>query len=324
MASGPGGDEFGMDCRMTRLFAAVLVTALALTGLTANSAQAEGRQYLGHGRLITNDVIGDGDDRWRTGSIALSYLWGPEWQGQRPAGFGRMLELRFNAEIMGPENLALPAPGDRPYAQALTIGLHSHFMAGASEVALGADVTITGPQLGFDDVQEVLHDGLGGRDPSPAVLAGQIGNDLHATAVMEMGRTYRLGRGTGLRPFVEARLGAESMLRAGADVLFGGLGQGGLMLREPVTGQFYKAIDDRGEGLGFVLGGDVAYVADSVFLPSGRRYRLSDTRNRLRAGLHWESAGGSKLFYGVTWLDKEFKSQREAQVVGSVRLDLKF
>lgn len=310
---------------MTRLFAAVMATALALTGLASSSAQAEsGRQYLGHGRLITNDVIGDGFDRWRTGSIALSYLWGPEWQGQRPDAFGQMLELRFNAEIMGPENLVAPAAGDRPYTQALTMGVHSHFMAGAAEVALGADVTVTGPQLGFDDVQETLHDVMGGRDPSPVTTAGQIGNDVHATAVMEMGRTYRVGSGTGLRPFVEARLGAESMVRAGADVMFGGLGQGGLMLREPVTGQLYKAIDDRTHGLSFVLGGDVAYVDDSAFLPSSRGYRLTDTRNRLRAGVHWESAKGTKLFYGVTWLDKEFKAQREAQVVGSVRLDLKF
>ncbi|WP_306151737.1 lipid A-modifier LpxR family protein [Roseovarius sp. MMSF_3281] len=310
---------------MTRLFAAVLATALALAGFAVNSAQAEGRGYLGHGRLITNDVIGDGYDRWRTGSIALSYLWGPEWQGQRPDAFGRMLELRFNAEIMGPENLAAPAAGDRPYAQMLTMGLHSHFMAGASEVALGADVTVTGPQLGLDTVQEALHDALGGLDPAPATKAAQIGNDVHATAVMELGRTYRLGSGgTALRPFVEARLGAESMLRAGADVMFDGLGAGGLMLREPVTGHLYKGIDDETEGLKFVLGGDLAYVADSIFLPSSRGYRLTDTRNRLRAGVHWEGAGGSKLFYGVTWLDKEFKAQRQSQVVGSIRLDLKF
>ena len=309
---------------MMRLFAAALALGLSLSALQMTPAGAEGRGYLGHGRLITNDVLGDGYDRWRTGSVALSYLWGPDWQGQRPDGFGQMLELRFNAEILGPENLAAPGVGDRPYAQMLTMGLHSHFMAGAAEVALGADVTVTGPQLGLDDVQEVLHDFLGGLDPSPATKAAQIGNDVYATAVLEMGRSYRVGNGTTLRPFIEARLGVESMVRAGADVMFGGLGQGGLMLREPVTGQLYKAIDDDTKGLKFVLGGDVAYVADSIFLPSSRGYRLTDTRNRLRAGFHWEGAKGSKLFYGVTWLDKEFKAQRETQVVGSVRLDLKF
>jgi hypothetical protein len=309
---------------MMRLFSAVLITALALTGLATDPTQAGERQYLGHGRLITNDVLGDRYDRWRTGSVALSYLWGPAWQGQRPGRLGQMLELRFNAEILGPENLAVPAPGDRPYAQMLSLGLHSHFMAGQAEVALGADVTVTGSQLDLDTVQEALHDVLGGLDPSPATKAGQIGNDVHATAVMEMGRTYRLGAGTGLRPFVEARLGTESMLRAGADVMFGGLGQDGLMLRDPASGTLYKAIDDSTQGLKFVLGGDVAYVADSIFLPSSRGYRLSDTRNRLRAGVHWEGAKGSKLFYGVTWLDKEFKAQREPQIVGSVRLDLKF
>jgi len=309
---------------MMRLFLAVLATMTALTAIQTTPAQAEDREYLGHGRLITNDVLGDGYDRWRTGSVALSYLWGPEWRGQRPQAFGEMLELRFNAEILGPENLATPGAGDRPYAQALTMGLHSHFMAGQAEVALGADLTVTGAQLGFDDIQEGLHDVLGGVDPSPATKAGQIGNDVHATAVMEVGRTYKAGAGTALRPFVEAQIGAETMVRAGADVMFGGLGAGGLMLREPVTGHVYTAIDDKGDGLSFVLGGDVAYVSDSIFLPSNRGYRLTDTRNRLRAGVHWESAKGSKLFYGVTWLDKEFKAQRESQVVGSVRLDLKF
>ena len=44
-------------------------------------AAAQDRVTLGWGRLLTNDLLGDGRDRWRTGSYTLSRVRGPAWGG---------------------------------------------------------------------------------------------------------------------------------------------------------------------------------------------------------------------------------------------------
>ena len=72
-----------------------------------------------------------------------------------------------------------------------------------------------------------------------------------------------------------------------------------------------------------IFGADIAHVEHSVFLPASRGYTLTDSRQRVRAGVHWQ-AKASSVFYGVTWLSKEFVGQREAQAVGSVRFDIRF
>lgn len=305
---------------MKRLIAGLFATLLCLS----SAAAAGERSYLGHGWLATNDLLGDSRDRWHTGSLSASLVWGPDWTGQLPRGFGRVLELRLGAEVVAPENLAAPAAGDRPFAGILSLGLHSHYALGPTEISIGADLAVTGPQTGLDDVQGDLHGLLGGGDLSPAARAGQIGNDVYPSLVVETGREFRLGTGVRLRPFVEGRLGLEDLMRVGADLTVGQAGRSGLRLRDPVTGQRYRAIRNRFEGLSLVMGADVAYVADSALLPEARGYRLTDARARARAGLHWQSGTGSSGFYGLTWLGEEFAAQREPQIVGSVRLNLAF
>lgn len=96
------------------------------------------------------------------------------------------------------------------------------------------------------------------------------------------------------------------------------------MIRDPATGHRYATIAEPHVGTSFVLGVDTAYVDRSEVLSSVRGFRLTDARKRVRAGVNWQGAKGGSLFYGLTWLDKEFKAQRESQIVGSVRLKLKF
>ena len=165
---------------MTRSFAIALGAFLALTmGLsTVASAQSEGRQRLGYGLLFTNDVLGDTDDRWRTGSITSSRVWGPTWQGQAPSGIGQLLEFRFHGEVIAPENLSRPAPVDRPYVGALGFGLHTHFQKAQVDYALGADLIVTGPQTQLDDFQDFLHGFLGGRDVGRRVRRNQIDDGI--------------------------------------------------------------------------------------------------------------------------------------------------
>lgn len=299
--------------------------SLAALGLTvlATQATAGERERLGYGRLIQNDFLGDGQDRWRSGSVASSRVWARNWDGELPEDFGNILEFRLNAEIMAPDNLVTPAAGDRPYAGSLSFGLHTHYQRKSIEMAMGLDLVATGPMTGLGDFQTALHDVLGVDRASDATLAGQIENGIHPTAVAEFGRTFSIGDATELRPFVEVRAGAETMLRAGADLSIGRVGTGELQVRDPVSGQRYRTIQNPQEGMSFVVGGDIAKVEDSVFLPAGSGYVLSDSRKRLRAGLHWQGEKSS-AFYGVTWLSEEFVGQGEGQMVGSLRLNLNF
>ncbi len=146
---------------------------------------------------------------------------------------------------------------------------------------------------------------------------------MHPTLVFEAGRSFAAGDALRLRPFVEGRWGAETLIRAGADLVIGQVGQGELLVRDPVSGQRYRAIQNDWQGYALVLGADIAHVSDSVFLPGGAGYEINDTRERVRAGLHWQGEKSS-AFYGVTWLSEEFSGQDRGQVVGSLRLDFEF
>lgn len=305
--------------RMIRVLGFV---ALGLS-VFATQSNAEGRTQIGYGRLIQNDFIGDGQDRWRTGSVASSRVWGPEGQVGLPQFFGELLEFRINAEIIAPDNLVTPAAGDRPYAGSLSFGLHTHYERSNIEYAVGLDMVLTGEMTLLGDFQGALHDLLGVDKASDSTLASQIDNAVHPTAVIEVGRTFSIGEQVELRPFVEARAGVETMLRAGADISFGRVGSDELQVRDPVSGQRYRVIQNPEEGFSFVVGGDIAKVRDSAYLPEADGYTVTDTRSRLRAGVHWQGET-TNIFYGVTWLGEEFEGQDEGQVVGSLRLNLNF
>ena len=307
---------------MIRLLIAIF--AILSISFAAHATHASERTKQGFGLMITNDVLGDTHDRWRTGSFESSWIFAPGWAGQAPARFGELLELRINGEVVGPENLATPAPFDRRYGQALSFGLHTHWQPGLVDYALGLDAVITGSQIGLDDVQEALHTVLGGRDPSAVVLAGQLSNGIHANGVFEAGRRFDLGT-TQIRPFLEARAGTETLARLGVDLTFVRYGSSGLLVRNPISGHRLSAVEDVPySGLSFLMGADVAYVENSIFIASSAPVQLEEVRTRARAGVHWRSQAGTSVFYGVTWLSEEFNTQREAQVVGSLQLRVKF
>jgi Uncharacterized protein conserved in bacteria (DUF2219) len=293
---------------------------LLLACLAAAPVAAQERVTLGFGRLFTNDALGDGQDRWQSGSYTLSLVRGPSWSGTLPDRPGVILEYRLRAAVTAASNLENPAPDDRRYAGTLAIGVHTHFDTAGFDVRAGVDLVGIGPNTGVGRFQEEVHEIFGLSDPD---LSNQIGNRLRPTASVEVARMVDLG-GARLRPFFEAQAGAETLVRAGADVTFGGFGRGGLMLRDTVSGQLYPGIpDDGAAGVSFVLGADVAHVFSSVYLPDGGQVDLTDTRTRLRGGINWNT-GASEVFYGVTWLSKEFEGQPEGQLVGSLRLSLQF
>jgi Uncharacterized protein conserved in bacteria (DUF2219) len=281
------------------------------------------RQTIGWGRMFTNDVIGDFYDRWRSSSYTVSRVRGPEWTGDLPTAFGRVLEFRVRADHITPSTLDAPAAKDRRYAGMLSFGYHSHSSWRGNDLSLGADVVLIGPQTGLSQLQDVLHDRLGLKDGAAAYNA-QFGNALLFSGTGEVGRNLQISPSVALRPFVEGQVGVENLARAGADVTLGNLGKGGLMLREATTGQRYSAIQGAaGKGLSLTVGGDIAAVASSYLLPAGGAVTASKTRTRLRAGLNWQGEK-SFVFFGLTHLSKEFDEQPEGQTVGSLSLLVRF
>ncbi len=143
---------------MKRFVAAACLSGLVIFSGFGAPVSAGDRKWLGFGHLMTNDNFITLQDRWRTGSYMTSYVFGPGWGGAPPRRFGEIIELRIGGEIIAPADIVTPAAGDRPYASALSLGLHSHFRRGAVELAMGADLVVTGPQVGFDRIQGTVHD----------------------------------------------------------------------------------------------------------------------------------------------------------------------
>ncbi len=180
-----------------------------------------------------------------------------------------------------------------------------------------------GPQTRLDQFQTALHDGLGVAPLSARTRANQIANKTYPGAVVEFSKPVDVGARSRLRPFVEGRVGVENLIRAGVDFEIGELTRGDLMVRDSITGQRYRTIVSDGAGLSFVVGVDTAFVGESVYLPASLGLTLTDRRNRARAGVHWQRKN-THGFFGVTYLGREFTTQSDEQVVGSIRVGLKF
>lgn len=292
-----------------------------LTGVVAGAGGAfaqdwgqGGQVAVGVGRLFTNDALGDGQDRWRTGSYVISHLRGDSGADTG----GPLVEYRLRSDIIAPADLVVPAPGDRRYVGALSFGMHRHWSQGEAQLSLGADLIATGPQTGMGWFQNEVHEafGLG----TITATDTQIGNAVHGAVTFEARRELTLGGGV-LRPFAEVIAGPEILARIGADAHFGPAARGDVFLRDVGTGQLYRGTQRvETPGLTFTLGGDVAYVGASRWLDG---VEAKEMRTRLRAGAHWQGEK-SHVFYGLTYLSPEFAAQDEGQILGSINLGLRF
>lgn len=283
---------------------------------------ASARETLGVVRLFTNDVLAEREDRWRSAAFSVSAFRGPAWTGALTDQPFQIMEYRFRGEIISPQHLIRPAPGDRLYAGTLWLGAHTHFNWQGFDMVAGADLAITGEQSGLRSLQAFIHRALSMR--RVGIEGYQIADGTYLHGTVEMSRALSWGN-VELRPFGELQVGVETMARAGFDLTWGSLGQGGLRARDPITGQRVAGITNIADegGWSFLLGGDSAYVDSSVFLPEDRGFQVQDTRHRLRAGVNF-GIGQTNLFYGVTWLSEEFVGQPEGQFVGSLSLDIRY
>lgn len=295
-------------------------------GLCAGAVQAQdsGREMLGFGRLFSNDRIGDGDDRWRSGSYVGSWVRGPEWQGQAPEAPGALLEYRLRSEIIAPSALNGPGSSDRAYVGALSAGVFTHFIQDGWDVSAGMDIVVVGPQTGVMNMQDGVHDLLSAQSVGANVEANQLANAVYPTAHGSLSYRLPMGEAVQLRPFVETQYGVEDLARFGADVLIGQSLMEDLWLRDPVTGHLYSGVQSDAPGVGFVLGADYARLSDSAYFPASFGTDFEEERFRARAGIHWRIGTQLSYFYGLTYLSEEYVGQSEGQVVGSLKLNFNF
>lgn len=286
-----------------------------------------GRETLAIVEVFGNDwygmPFGDRYDRWRTGHIEFSVLRGERWTGTLPKRAFDLMQYRVRGEIIAPDNLAAPAPGDRLYAPSLWFGATTHFGWSDMEIAAGADLVITGPQTGLKPIHSRIHQFFG-NNPINLPAANQIEDGIHLDVHAEIARGIDLSFGE-LRPFVEVRAGVETLARVGFDITFGDLGENGLRLRDQVTGQRTAGLNgpETLGGWSFLFGADAAWVASSVYLPSDRGPDLEHNRYRVRGGVNF-GVGDSNFFYGVTYLSEEFEGQPQGQLLGTLSIDVRF
>jgi hypothetical protein len=312
-------------------FLAHLSAAALAASLTPVAAQpTEVVEYsadwalVGVGRLFTNDVIGDRQDRWRTGSYVASFLYAPNADDDWADHWFENYEVRLRSEIVAPAKMNGPSSNDRAYAGILSIGLHSHTIVSGYELSYGADLIATGPSTGMIDLQEFFHDVFSAPSVGSNVRDNQLGDALYPALTAEIGRTVEIGEDATLRPFVEAQFGFEDMVRIGADLQFGLPGSDLIRGRDVVTGQRYNLGESDYAGYSILVGADYAWVSDSVLFPASFGTEAMDTRYRARVGVNWQVGDQISTFAGFTYLSEEYVGQPEGQVVGSVKINLNF
>ncbi|MCC7319494.1 MAG: DUF2219 family protein [Rubellimicrobium sp.] len=293
---------------------------LGLVLSLATPALGEGWVTLGQGRLFSNDALGDGHDRWQTGSYTYALIRGEDWTGDLPP-LGGIVEWRFASQIVAPMHVGSGGV-DRPYAGRLSTGVHVHFGLGPFDGALGADLVMLGPQTGLARGQRALHRlfGLSG----PFGTDHQIADTVRVAGVGEIALPLRVAPRVLLRPYAGVEAGVEDLARIGADVILGAVGQADLLVRDPVTGHLIRAVEGPQTGFSFVLGADRTQVGQSLYLPADQGFRAESERWRARVGVHWQAGDDISFFYGLTWLSPEFEGQDGAQVVGSLKASFAF
>lgn len=305
------------------------VAILAALGVMhAGLAQAEGFAWpkldtvVGVSRLFNNDFLGDGNDRWRTGSYEVSVTFGEQVLDGLPTTAFALMQYRLRSEILAPADLSLAtAFPDRPYAGVIGLGAFTHFEKGAYNVSYGGELVFVGPSTGVGRFQKWAHKQIGAQ--APMMLAEQLPDHIYPTVQGEISRNMRAGD-TLFRPFAEAQVGVESYARVGIDAIFGKNLSRNFFVREPITGHLVSNVRSSNDrSFGFMMGGDVAYVGDSKLLPESRGYTVESMRPRARAGFVYEGEDAG-LFYGLTWLGKEFEGQKESQVTGSLNVKFNF
>ena len=87
--------------------------------------------------------MGDGKDRWRTGSVSAFQMYVQDEVDLKYLKLGEAVELRTHFEVVAPSDLQAKDGGDRPWGGAISFGVHSPVHYGTLHVSLGADVHLS-------------------------------------------------------------------------------------------------------------------------------------------------------------------------------------
>ncbi|MFD1910687.1 lipid A-modifier LpxR family protein [Halodurantibacterium flavum] len=296
------------------LAAAFMVLATPRAGAELRSPDR--LEYIGSARIASNDFIGDGKDRWRTGSYRLSFGFTPPASGPG-VGYIRMIEFRLGAEVIAPEKLSRPHEADRRYAGILNVGVRAHGTVGRRiYLTSGLEIYVVGPQTNLYRVHEAIHNAFG-MAYSERAAELQIDDATYLATNHEAAWTVQLGPLVA-RPFIEAHLGMETYLRGGVDLISGGWDVSRFVTRDMTTGHLMPFGQNQ-QRITYVAGIDWAHVAESDLL----EHQVRRDRLRRRLGVHVHNEG-SKLFVGMAYLGPEGINQRGGQRVGSVSITFAF
>jgi hypothetical protein len=332
---------------MSRRAAPALAAAAALSALPA-AAGAEGDEGLLGGGYLTliweNDIFA-GEDRKYTNGAYLRYTAPtnalPGWatwlksglSGFTPArdwthGYAAGHALFTSSDINDPD----PPLDDRPYAAFLYGSAMLFADAGDRLDVWNLDVGVVGPLALGEEIQSWVHETFTGDDPQG--WDTQLENELAFRVLYEQTRRVGLGEGPwGLEldalPRASVALGTLDtsagggvMLRAGEN-LAGDYGPD--RLRRALGGPGFGR---DGGGWQVFAGAEALAVARNLFL-DGNTFRDSRSVDKeplvaeftLGAAYAWENVSVS---YTHVFRSKEFETQDEWGVFGSVNLRLRF
>lgn len=302
-------------------FARIAGIFLALA-LSTGAVSAQ-NVLIGRAAALNNDYLGDNEDRWQTASYSSTWMFSSSIQA-RNMGIGPRFELRARGQIVTPQRLnAAPRAGDRPYAGYAGVAGFSHYEFGNVDVIAGAELGLLGPSNGIGNLHVSLHDILGENEPQG--WATQVSDKFVFTPVVEAGYSFG-GQGGSImvRPFVNAQMGLEDIVRAGVDVSIGINRDLAQPLRDMITGHRYPVRYDGGlQQIQLAFGVDVGSVQGSEFFPTGSLATAKDQRTRVRGSI-FAPVGVVDLNYGLTWMSEEFETQSDPQLLGSVGVDFRF
>jgi hypothetical protein len=292
-----------------------LVTALALA-FPASLAHAQTSSS-----FFTNDHIGDGHDRWRSGGYTQFYSFEPgaEWDAS--------IDIRLRSEILSPWGASdQPADADRPYAGMLGFGLFLNDYWGPVDYNLGIEVLFTGDMTGVQKFQESFHETFGFEGHTPQPGHDKLENDATSMLSAELARKFALGNIGAIRPFMTGKFGYESFMRTGVDVMLGNYDHAERYVRDPISGFIQPSSAQRAEaleGVSLVAGVDYTYVLNDYLITDGGSVDFKAGRTRTRLGVQ-AGLGPASIFYGATHLSEEFEGQVEGQTLGTISVEFTF
>ena len=290
-----------------------LAAALALPAAMA-SAQTSSS-------FLTNDYLGDGHDRWRSGGYTKFFSYEPsaEWDAS--------IDIRMRSEILSPwGSTEQPANQDRPYAGMLGFGLFLNDYWGPVDYNVGAEALFAGDRTGVQKFQDAFHETFGLDGYTPQAGHDKLENDATGMISVEMARKYTVGDVGAVRPFVMGKFGYEDLLRVGVDVMIGGYGSADRYVRDPISGFLQPSSAQRADamtGVSLLAGIDYSFVGNDYLITDGGSVDFQSGRTRSRLGIQ-AGLGPMSVFYGATHLSEEFQGQVEGQTVGTLSVEFNF